>query len=574
MMFAERWRRASRYFTPSPRQALAITVVLVASSIALFFYNDQLRQHENIQRAVVQSKILASTLAGAIAFDDAAAISEYLDALQTNPEVIVASVYDVHGELIAGFSRPGIALPSRNQVHPPRSVERDILVTAPVTQANTAIGSIYLDIAIEPLRQRVIHFLGIALVVVMACWLVLTLAAAHAQMVDAHRQLRHEMQERQAVEETLRHAQKMESLGELTGGVAHDFNNLLMAASSALELMERTTDAGKLAQLKTALRQTIDRGAALTRQLLAFARRTPLRPQVINLGDLLQAMRPLLERSLREDISVEIKSDAALWLVEIDQSQFELAIMNLAINARDAMATGGMISIALRNSPATAGDGRDMVRLEFRDNGTGIPAEVLPRVFEPFFTTKKVGRGTGLGLSQVYGYVHASGGELDISSSTQGTSIVMLLPRSLKAPTPIEVAETPAPVVTTPAEQRRILIVEDDLPIAELLTSMCAELGYQTAHAPNATAALNVLQENTAPIHMVLSDMVMPGTMDGLALALAIRKDYPQLPVLLTTGSSRAAIAAGKHGFRLLLKPYRLLTLAAELSTALSNSKQ
>jgi signal transduction histidine kinase len=575
MTFQFFWQRLKAIFAPTPTVALLITLTLLASSIGLGIYNASLRQQEKIQRAIVQAKILANTMTGPMAFDDLAAVEEYLDALKADPDVDVAGIYSNDQQLVAGFSRPGHALPTKNVVGAPKLLNRNVAATARVAQGSTVLGSVYVEIAITPLLQRILRYLGIAMVIIMACMLVIMLAITNARLAEAYRRLQEETKERASAEEALRHAKKMESLGALTGGIAHDFNNLLMAASSALELMERSKDPAKIAQLKQGLRQTIERGAALTKQLLACARRTPLKPQVIDLVKHLQSMHTLLERSLRENISVEFHSDMALGYVELDPAQLELAILNIAINARDAMPNGGKIEVSLQNMPKQLPQDAEMVQLTISDNGTGIPPDVLPKVFEPFFTTKSMGRGTGMGLSQVYGFVHASGGQVTITSTQgRGTSVVILLPRSYKS---LSVTATPTTLPTrakTTKAVLRILIVEDDLSIAELLAKMLSELGHHSAHVTTADAALAFLRSNRVPMDLVLSDMVIPGMTDGLALALIITKEWPKLKIVLTTGSSGAAAAAAQHGFPVLLKPYLLQALDTELTNAMASDSK
>jgi CheY-like chemotaxis protein len=236
---------------------------------------------------------------------------------------------------------------------------------------------------------------------------------------------------------------------------------------------------------------------------------------------------------------------------------------------------GGKIEVSLQNMPKQLPQDAEMVQLTISDNGTGIPPDVLPKVFEPFFTTKSMGRGTGMGLSQVYGFVHASGGQVTITSTPgRGTSVVILLPRSYKS---LSVTATPTTLPTrakTTKAVLRILIVEDDLSIAELLAKMLSELGHHSAHVTTADAALAFLRSNRVPMDLVLSDMVIPGMTDGLALALIITKEWPKLKIVLTTGSSGAAAAAAQHGFPVLLKPYLLQALDTELTNAMASDSK
>ena len=304
--------------------------------------------------------------------------------------------------------------------------------------------------------------------------------------------------QRREVDEQLRQAQKMEAVGQLTGGIAHDFNNLLMVASSGLDLMDRTKDPDRRKLIRDGVRQAVDRGASLTRQLLTFSRRTALRPEVIDLGRQIGGMRLLLDRSLREDIGVELRIPPNVWSVEVDPSQFELALLNIAVNARDAMSASGLIVISAENL-AGLDDGTlqgDFVRIAVTDEGAGMSAETLARVFEPFFTTKEVGKGTGLGLSQAHGFAKASGGAVRIDSTPgAGTAIYLFLPRTTKMPAAevgrhvIDSPDEPA----TPAYAGEVLLVEDDDEVAAFTVEMIEHLGFAVTGwpAPRRRSALS-----------------------------------------------------------------------------------
>ena len=378
-----------------------------------------------------------------------------------------------------------------------------------------------------------------------------------------------EIDERRQAEAKLAQAQKLESIGKLTGGVAHDFNNLLMVASSGLDLLERTSDPARRERLRDGIRQAIDRGASLTQQLLAFSRRSPLKPEVIDIGQRLSGMHAILDRSLREDVTVRMMLPPDLWRVEVDASQLEVAVLNIAINARDAMPDGGTITIEARNEPSGRPDGSgDMVRLSIRDTGVGVAPDMIGRLFEPFFTTKAVGKGTGLGLSQVYGFARASGGEVGVDSVLgEGTTIWLRIPRSTKAPAALAPLAARAPVAGP--GRRRVLLVEDDDSVAQLVEEMLRELGYEVKRVGDGASALDALRVDPG-YQLVFSDMVMPGDIGGLDLARDISRLRPDLPVVLTTGYSAAAAAATKEGRRVLVKPYRIEALAAELDAVLS----
>lgn len=315
------------------------------------------------------------------------------------------------------------------------------------------------------------------------------------------------------------------------------------------------------------MRRAVARGAGLTHQLLAFTRRQAINPESIDLADHLKGMREMLERSLQGDTHVVMDFGAELWPVEIDVGEFELAMLNLFANARDAMPGGGTITIDARNATEAVEEGvpADFVRLSVADTGSGIPPEVLDRVIEPFFTTKEVGKGSGLGLPQVYGFAQQSGGRLRIDSRVQvGTVVTLLLPRSLRKPA-APVATSNASPVRGDGRDRQVLLVEDDVEVAALTREMLRHLGFNVIHAASPVAALGALA-NGRRIDIVLSDIMMPGGMSGLELAREIRRRQPGLPIVLTTGYTGATARMNNAEFRLLLKPYNLQALADALS--------
>jgi signal transduction histidine kinase/ActR/RegA family two-component response regulator len=389
------------------------------------------------------------------------------------------------------------------------------------------------------------------------------------ELKAANEALRDQMTVRAHVEEKLRQAQKIEAIGQLTGGVAHDFNNLLMVISGGLEMLDRQTDPARRKRLMDGMRQAAERGSGLTRQLLAFSRRQELQPQTIDLARQIGGMRELLDRSLRGDVHVTLEFSADLWPVEVDASELELVVLNLAVNARDAMPRGGTIEIRAENVPLLdqSGSTKDFVRLSVRDNGSGMTREVQARVFEPFFTTKDIGKGSGLGLAQVHGFVQQSGGRIEIESEVgRGTRITLMLPRSSKEPGPDQHHLVDLHVARRrPASAGSVLLVEDDDEVAALVSEMLEDLGFQVVRAATAAAALGALA-NGRRIDLVFSDIMMPGGMNGVELAKEIRSRRMDLPILLTSGYSEAAKqAAEAQGIKILRKPYQL----AELSEAL-----
>lgn len=564
----------------------ASAVAMVMAGVALSAYGDALYRAQKAHDVEVQASILAGSVSAALAFDDDASAQEYINALRVNPEVEAAGVYDERGRLVASLVRRG-ALPPWVRPSPPAFDGAAVTVATPVTQKGTRLGTVYLRAVTEPLARRLTRYAGLMVLIVMAALVMTVLGVAQAALSRAHRELQTragdlaeanrllqvQIEEREKAEEALYQSQKMEAIGRITGGVAHDFNNLLMVASSGLDLMERAKDPARREALRDGIRQALDRGAGLTRQLLAFSRRTPLKTEVVDLADHIEQMRVLLDRSLREDITVNRHVAEGLWPVEIDSAQFELALLNIAVNARDAMPGGGLIAIDAENCTMNEVGGLvgDFVRLSITDNGEGIPAHVLPHVFEPFFTTKDVGKGTGLGLSQVYGFARSSGGDVRIDSGPgRGARISLFIPRSAKAP-PAAAPAGPRPSARHGAGGR-LLLVEDDDAVAAMVGQMLTELGYRPVRAPTAAAALAVL-EATPQFDLVFSDMVMPGGMDGIELAREIAQLRPDLPILLTTGFSEAAAAATASGLRLLPKPYSIESLAEALDDTLSRRR-
>jgi CheY-like chemotaxis protein len=326
-------------------------------------------------------------------------------------------------------------------------------------------------------------------------------------------------------------------------------------------------------QAVEAVHAAASRGESLTRQLLAFSRRQPLTPVVADLKERVEAVHEMLLGSLRGNIELKHDIPADIWPVEIDIAELELALVNIAVNARDAMPGGGTITVSARNVALKKSDGvdqleGDFVALSIADTGLGIAPDVLPRIFEPFFTTKALGKGTGLGLSQVYGFSHQSGGGVVANSAVgSGTTITLYLPRSHATLT--RLPEAP-PVQPAPPAQGTVLVVDDNAEVADVTASLVEQLGYRALRAENARDALNQLQRGNR-ISLVLSDIVMPGGMNGMALAQEIGKRYPQIPVLLSSGYSDM-VQAAESRFVILRKPFQLPALEKSIREALERS--
>jgi len=384
-----------------------------------------------------------------------------------------------------------------------------------------------------------------------------------------------DMTERVAVEERLRHSQRMESIGQLTGGIAHDFNNLLAIMVGNVELVLDGPGKEETAEYCRAALHAAQRGAELTRRLLAFARQQPLQPSVVEAGELIGNLTRLLSRTLGQHIDVAFDGATGLWPIFIDAANLESAITNLAVNARDAMPDGGRLLIQVSNATldedyvranpdATAGD---YVLVTVADTGSGMPQEVLNRIFEPFFTTKEVGRGTGLGLSMVFGFIRQSGGHIKVYSEVgHGTSMRLYLPRS-KTAAQADAAPDAGARQAGPAGQERILVVEDNDAIRQLALGQLARLGYLALEADGGAAALAVLKSD-APIDLLFTDVVMPGGISGHALAEEARRLRPGLKVLFTSGFPGALLIDAQGG-RMIGKPYRMQELAVRIREAL-----
>jgi PAS domain S-box-containing protein len=374
-------------------------------------------------------------------------------------------------------------------------------------------------------------------------------------------------------QERLLQSQKLESLGQATGAIAHDFNNLLMVVGANTQLVKRRLVDPPSLRAVEAIEHAASRGETLTRRLLTFARRQDLNPILIDLWERLAASRDVLASSAGKAVELIFDLPRSLWPVLVDVPELEMALVNIVVNARDAMPAGGTIEIAGANVRLAPEDGLDdlagdFVALRISDTGSGIEPEILSRVFEPFFTTKGPDKGTGLGLSQVYGFARQSNGTVRVTSSPEGTSIAIYLPRATGV--------AAAPMKPRREEERkggseRILLVEDNRDVQEVTATFLEELGYRVSLAGNADAALERLASEK-DISLVFSDIAMPGAMNGVALARRVRADYPHVAVLLTTGYAPQLEPADKT-LSILRKPYRLDTLSSALRDTLDRAR-
>jgi PAS domain S-box-containing protein len=420
---------------------------------------------------------------------------------------------------------------------------------------NLPIGERYFDFAMRPLRDQHGAVVG-----------------AVPEAVD--------ITERRKGEEALRQAQKMEAVGQLTGGVAHDFNNLLTIIRSATDfLRRRDLPDERRRRYIDAISDTVERASKLTAQLLAFARRQPLKPQVFDVGAQVDAVAQLVRPLVGPRIRIEVDISAPDCFAIADIAQFETALINLAVNARDAMDSEGRLTVrvrkihsipALRAQPARSGE---FIAIAMADTGTGIASDHIEAIFEPFFTTKEVGKGTGLGLSQAFGFAKQSGGDIEVRSTPgQGATFTIYLPQ---AAMPAKEAAQVAAAASEPAARGRgyrVLVVEDNDDVGQFSTELLEDLGYMVRRVDNADTALAILAEDEFAADLVFSDVIMPG-MNGVELAGVIRDRYPGLPVVLTSGYSNVLAENAHRGFELIQKPYSVESLSRILRKAISDAR-
>ena len=402
--------------------------------------------------------------------------------------------------------------------------------------------------------------------------------AAVDKLADANRELRAQIQERERVEATLQQMQRLEAVGQLTAGVAHDFNNLLTVILTSASFLQNDLQNG--APLERSLRrlqyirESGERGATLTSQLLAFARRQQLAPTAIDLNDTLVNLLSLLKSTLGGSVSIETDTQADIWHALVDPTQIEMIILNLAINARDAMADSGRLTLGTRNvvidQPAQRAEDPspgEYVMLSVADTGSGMSEAVLSKAFEPFFTTKEVGKGSGLGLAQVFGFAKQSGGGARIESREGvGTTVKVFLPRT-SAPRQPEPASAPSSGSAESNSQHCILLVDDDHSVREVTVQMLEDLGFTVIAADSGDDALQLLTQG-AEVDLLLADFAMPG-MNGGELARAVRVRHPELPVVFVTGYAELC-ELGLEGYSIIQKPFREEQLANKLQLALS----
>jgi signal transduction histidine kinase/ActR/RegA family two-component response regulator/HAMP domain-containing protein len=381
---------------------------------------------------------------------------------------------------------------------------------------------------------------------------------------------------RQLIEEQLHQSQKMEAVGQLTGGIAHDFNNLLAVISANLQLVERAAKDGEVLRFVTSARRATDRGARLTAQLLAFSRQQVLKPKLVNASELISGFYGLIRQAVGQGCEVQLHTDERLWFCQVDPALLETAVLNLALNGRDAMPDGGVLEIATRNVVLDEGavggcPPGSYVTLSVTDTGHGMSPEVRDRIFEPFFTTKEVGKGTGLGLSMVYGFVRQSNGHVTVESTPHsGTTIALFLPKATQESLPEEEADqTPA----MPGGSERILLVEDDEDLLEAMSATLSDFGYRVVCARNGTEAIRIL-DSGQEFDLLFSDIAMPNGPNGIELAGEARRRSKEIKILLTSGYAKDVLArhTALGEFPIMQKPFQISDLAKRVRSVLQGA--
>jgi signal transduction histidine kinase/CheY-like chemotaxis protein len=570
-------RKSLLEWRTAPTAIFLIAMLIVAGGIGIILQNEVTFRSARDRQAMVAAEVLAGSVTAAVDFDDPVAAKEAVDAFQVNPQVRYVAVFDRSGSMLAAFDRSGKrSRLSLAQLPAPPSTNYRVAV--PVVSAGEHVGTAVYEVEREAVARRLTRYVILGALAVLAALVIVTLGLAQAALHRANRELSEraealsqanellaeQIAERAKAEEQLRQSQKMQALGQLTGGIAHDFNNLLTVIQGSADILTRDELADdRRKRFAKAIVQAADNAAVLTSQLLAFARRQPLKPEIVDLSQLVAGMTDLLDRTMGERIKIETTLARSTPPVTVDRNQLQSAILNIASNARDAMPDGGTLSIRVSEVRSEAGE--RMATISVTDTGAGMDADTASRIFEPFFTTKKTGQGTGLGLSQVYGFATQSGGEVFVDSEPgHGTTVTLLLPCSEGGVTAAPHAEEPV----LPAQPRaEILVVEDNEDVGQFAETLLTELGHSVTLATSGEEALELARAHDYDV--VFSDVVMPG-MGGLRLAERLAEEKPELPVVLATGYSQEIAQSGSGGRPVILKPYRLATLSQALADAMS----
>jgi signal transduction histidine kinase/CheY-like chemotaxis protein len=525
-------------------------VALIAAGLVIGLLNERAYQISRTQALNAQAEVLSATVEPALVFQDRSTAMELVQALGANRQIASAAVYDATGQRVTQLQRPGAAAaPARLPVPPSKALPGRHAVAVPVMHEAKAIGLVYLRNSDESAALLIQRHAGVALLLITAVWLVLMAQSARntharasrevsqraAELAQLNADLQQQIERREAAEQALHQAQKMETLGQLTGGIAHDFNNLLQTVQGALDIISKQpADVERVGRWSRIGLEAAERGARVTAQLLAFSRSQKLEMRPVQVGPLVERLRELLPSAVGGGIEVafEVADDGVPVLA--DAVQLELAVLNLCINARDAMPNGGRIMVATQTE-AIAGDaelpdGRYLL-LSVTDNGVGMPEDVRTKAFDPFYTTKGVGKGTGLGLAQVYGIAKQSGGVARICSAAgSGTTVTIMLPQTADATAALDGPDHGGSDLPPSA---RILVIDDDEGVRAFVCDVLTLHGYDCIAAADGQAGLEKLGQEA--FDLLLVDYAMPG-ITGAQVATAALALYPTLPIIVASG--------------------------------------
>lgn len=554
--------------------AVGAVALLVLVGLLISVVNEHLYRERKVQYLMATAEVLAMTVEPALVFDDVQAAQEYVDALKANPEIRFAEVRNVAGARVAAYGSKAQA------AKPPGGV----MVSASINHEGSVIGRIDLATAGEPIATVLGRHGGLGLLAAMAVLMLSVFGVSQrslgranrestaraAELAEANTQLREQEERREHAEEALRQSQKMEAMGQLTGGIAHDFNNLLQVVHGNLQMIGRHTTDDRLRRWASNGAEAAERGARLTAQLLAFSREQKLQLRPVWVSEVVPRLRDLLSSTLGPTIQLSFEfADDSLCVIA-DPTQLELAILNLAINARDAMANGGRLRVI--GQPVSVIDDPelergDYVALSVIDEGPGMPETVKTRAFDPFFTTKGVGKGTGLGLAQVYGIAKQAGGVARIKSVVgEGTTVTLLLPRVEGEVAKGQAVGKAAPRASKPGTT--ILVVDDDRGVRDFVREALQSLGYEVIAADDGEEGLAVLEIHNPDLAII--DFAMPG-LNGAEVASRALARRPDLKILFASGyaDTEALNTVGEASARVLLKPFDVDTLAEAVARIL-----
>ena len=572
-------RKSLPQWGTAPSAIFLIAMIILIGGFAIIYQNEVTFRAARDRQALVAAEVLANSVTAAVDFGDPVAAQQSVDAFRVNPQVRYVGVFDRSGRVLGAYDPTGgRARLNLSQLH--AAADSSYRVSVPITSARQRIGTAVYEVEREAVSRRLTRYVVLGSLAVLAALVIVTLGMAQSALRRANRELSEraealsqantllaeQIEERAKAEEELRQSQKMQALGQLTGGIAHDFNNLLTVIQGSADILSRDELADdRRKRFAKAIVQAAENAAVLTSQLLAFARRQPLKPELVDLSQLVAGMTELLDRTMGERIKIKTKLERRSCPVLVDRSQLQSAILNVASNARDAMPDGGTLKITVSTVPS--GEADRMASISISDTGTGMDPDTAGRIFEPFFTTKKTGKGTGLGLSQVYGFATQSGGDVLCESAPgKGTTLTLMLPcseQTLAADKRMEQAEVPD------QPRAEILVVEDNEEVGHFAETLLSELGHSVTLATSGEEALDLTRKRDFDV--VFSDVVMPG-MGGLRLAEQLAEEKPRLPVILATGYSQEIAQSGSGGRPVILKPYRLATLSQALVDAIATA--